>query len=87
MGLFVLGFFRLCELLRHKRLAINRLHRAINLVIALALVALGGGGLVYFYFARATWNGWMALAAGIVCAAGLYWLWDEYINAGPRPEN
>jgi hypothetical protein len=28
----------------------------------------------------------MALAAGIVGAAGLYWLWDEHINAGPRPE-
>jgi hypothetical protein len=65
----------------------SRLRRAIHLVIALALVALGGGGFVYLYFIRATWNGWMALAAGIVCAAGLYWLWGEYINAGPRPGN
>ena len=64
----------------------GRLHRAINLAIALVLVALGGVGLVYFYFITATSNGWMALAAAIVGAAGLYWLWDEHINAG-RPES
>jgi hypothetical protein len=62
-------------------------HRAINLTIALALVALGGGGFVYFYFVAASWNGWMAAATGIVGSAGLYWLWDEHINAGPRSEN
>jgi len=61
---------------------VSALHRAINLIVALALVALGAGGLIYFYFIAA-WNGWMALAAGVVCAAGLYWLWDEHINAGP----
>ena len=33
------------------------------------------------------WNGWMALAASVVCPAGLYWLWDEHINAGPMPSN
>jgi hypothetical protein len=27
----------------------------------------------------------MALAAGVVCAAGLYWLWGEHINAGSGP--
>jgi hypothetical protein len=59
----------------------GRLHRAINLAIALVLVALGGVGLVYFYFITGTSNGWMALAAAIVGAAGLYWLWDEHINA------
>ena len=35
----------------------------------------------------ATRNGWFALAAGIVGSAGLYWLWDEHINTGPRQEN
>ena len=52
----------------------SALRRAINLILALALVAIGGGGLFYFYFLTATPNGWMALAAGIVGAAGLYWL-------------
>jgi hypothetical protein len=65
---------------------VSALRRAINLILALALVAVGGGGLFYVYFLTATPNGWMALAAGIVGAAGLYWLWDEHINAGPRPE-
>ena len=65
----------------------SALHRAVNLTIALALVALGGGGLVYFYFVEAARNGWMSLAAGVVGAAGLYWLWDEHINAGRRPDN
>jgi hypothetical protein len=64
----------------------GRLHRAINLAIALVLLALGCSGFVYFYFIAATRNGWLALAAGIVGAAGLYWLWDEHINVGPRLE-
>ena len=63
------------------------IRRTINLIIALVLVALGCGGLAYFYFIAATRNGWLALAAGIVGSAGLYWLWDEHINTGPRPEN
>ena len=41
------------------------IRRTINLIIALVLVALGCGGLVYFYFIAATRNGWLALAAGI----------------------
>ena len=48
--------------------------------------AAGGGGLVYFYLLTPTRDGWMLLAAGIVGVAGLYWLWDEHLNAGPRPE-
>ena len=61
----------------------SALRRAINLILALALVTIGGGGLFYFYFLTATPNGWMARIVG---AAGLYWLWDEDINAGARPE-
>ena len=64
----------------------SRGHRAINLFVALTPSRLGAGGLIYFYLIEA-WNGWMALAAGVVCAAGLYWLWDEHINVGPRPEH
>jgi hypothetical protein len=60
------------------------MHRAINLTVASVLAALGGGGFVYFYFVAITWNGWMALASAIVGCAGLYWLWDEHINAGPN---
>ena len=43
----------------------SALRRAINLILALALVAIGGGGLFNFYFRAATPDGWMALSAGI----------------------
>lgn len=63
---------------------VGPLHRAINLIIALILVALGCGGVVYFYFITTTLNHGLAVASGVVAGAGLYWLWDEHINAGPK---
>ena len=65
------------------------LHRAINLIVALTLVALGCGGVVYFYFiaTMTIWNRGLALAAGVVAAAGLYWLWDEYIYVWEKSED
>ena len=60
------------------------LQRAINLIVALTLVALGWGGFAYFYFLDASWPWGMKVACGIVGAAGLYWLWEEYVNAGER---
>jgi predicted aspartyl protease len=62
----------------------SSLRRAINLMVAIILVALGGGGFVYFYFIDTGWPGWITVAASIVWAAGLYWLWDEYVNKGQR---
>ena len=63
------------------------LHRAVNLIVALTLVAIGGGGLVYFYFIDTSWPRGMTVAAGVVGAAGLYWLWDEYINVGQQSKD
>jgi hypothetical protein len=60
------------------------LRRTINLIVALSLVALGGGGFVYFYFMDTTWPRWILIAAIIVGVAGLYWLWDEHVNVGKR---
>jgi hypothetical protein len=60
------------------------LRRTINLIVALSLVALGGGGFVYFYFMDTTWPRWILIATIIVGAAGLYWLWDEHVNVGKR---
>ena len=60
------------------------LHRAINLIVALTLVAIGGGGFVYFYFIDTAWPHWITVVAAIVGAAGLYWLWDEHVNVGER---
>ena len=67
--------------------AVGPLHRAINLIVALTLVALGCAGVVYFYFIATIWNPGLAVAAGIVAAAGLYWLWDEYVHKWPASEN
>ena len=62
------------------------LHRAVNLIVA-TLVAIGGGGLVYFYFIDTSWHRGMTVAAGVVGAAGLYWLWEEYINVCQKSED
>ena len=56
------------------------LQRAKNLIVALTLVGLGWGGFAYFYFIDASWPWGMKVAAGIVGAAGLYWLWEEYLG-------
>lgn len=63
------------------------LHRAVNLIVALTLVAIGGGGLVYVYFIDTSLPRWVTVAAAIVGAAGLYWLWDEYINVGRQSKD
>jgi protein-S-isoprenylcysteine O-methyltransferase Ste14 len=61
------------------------LHRAINLIVALILTAIGVGGVVYFYFIDTTWPLWITIVASIVGASGLYWLWEEYVNVGQQP--
>ncbi|MGB8631278.1 MAG: hypothetical protein WCD69_18155 [Xanthobacteraceae bacterium] len=63
------------------------LHRAINLIVALILVAIGGGGFVYFNFIDATWPRWITIVAIIVGAAGVYWLWEEHVNLGQQPRD
>lgn len=56
------------------------LHRAINLIVALSLLALGWGGFTYFWFIDPSWPLGMKVAAGVVGSAGLYWLWEEHVN-------
>ena len=56
------------------------LRRAINLIIAVSLVAIGWGGFAYFYFTNASGPWGIKVAAAIVGFAGLYWLWEEYVN-------
>jgi hypothetical protein len=68
--------------------------RTVNVIIALALAALGCGGFVYFYFIAAAWKGWTVISA-VMGGVGLYWLsaeylnWlsTEYLNPNQRPEN
>jgi hypothetical protein len=56
----------------------------LNVIVALALTALGCGGFVYFHYFAAAWKGWTILSA-VMGGAGLYWLWAEYLS--PNPEN
>jgi hypothetical protein len=70
------------------------IRRTVNVIIALALAALGCGGFVYFYFIAAAWKGWTVILA-VMGGVGLYWLsaeylnWlsAEYLNPDQRPEN
>src|SRR5580658_8011623 len=46
---------------RSHSLPMSSLRRAINLILALMLVALGGGGIVYFYFIDPIWPRWIII--------------------------
>jgi len=61
------------------------LQRAINLIVALILTAIGVGGVVYFYFIDTTWPLWITIVASIIGASGLYWLWEEHVNVRQQP--
>jgi hypothetical protein len=58
----------------------------LNVIMPLALTALGCGGFVYFYSFATAWKGWTVISA-VMGVAGLYWLWAEYLNPNQRPEN
>jgi hypothetical protein len=59
--------------------SIRRSVRRVNVIIALALAALGCGGFVYFYFIAAAWKGWTDISA-VMGGVGLYWLSAEYLD-------
>jgi hypothetical protein len=59
--------------------SIRRTGRRINVIIALALAALGCGGFVYFYFIAAAWKGWTDISV-VMGGVGLYWLSAEYLS-------
>jgi len=84
------GSVKLCDMGSIRR----TVRRTVNVIIALALAALGCGGFVYFYFIAAAWKGWTVISA-VMAGVGLYWLsaeylnWlsAEYLNPDQRPEN
>jgi hypothetical protein len=52
------------------------MRRIISLVIASLLVGVGGGTLFWLLYVGG-WRGWMLMAAGLVFAAGVVWLYDD----------
>jgi hypothetical protein len=61
--------------------------RIINFLAAMTLAAVGCGGLIYFLFFATYSRGVVLMGAATMGVAGLYWLWVDFINADPRPEN
>ncbi len=57
------------------------IRRAISLMLALALIVVGLGALVYLLFFALWWKGWMLMAAGFVTALGVLWFWEDFPKA------
>jgi len=62
------------------------IRRTISLILALALFALGLGGLGWLLFFALWWKGWMVLASGTMAILGGLWLWEDFINATPKEQ-
>jgi hypothetical protein len=60
--------------------------RIINFVVAMTLAVVGCGGLIYLLFFADRFRGVVLMGAATIGVAGLYWLWVDFINADPRPE-
>ena len=62
--------------------------RTINLICALALTVASAAWLAYPLLSGERFVlGWRPGAAAILLFVGLYWLWADFINADPRPED
>jgi hypothetical protein len=61
--------------------------RSINLLLALTLTILSAFAFVWLLFYASYFRFWMPVSAGVGVFVGLYWLWADFINADPRPEN
>jgi hypothetical protein len=60
--------------------------RTINLICALALTGAGAFFFIYLLSYAPHAKLGMIAGAGVATFLGLYWLWADFINADPRPE-
>ncbi len=63
------------------------IRRTVNLICALGLTGVSAFSFVYLIFYAHGFKVWMPVMAGVMTFVGLYWLWTDFINADPRPEN
>jgi hypothetical protein len=64
------------------------IRRIIGFVLALSLTVVGGFLFIFLlFFAQAPVKLMFILGAGVMLFGGAYWLWADYINADPRPED
>jgi hypothetical protein len=63
---------------------VGPIRRAIGLVCALALTIAGSYGLGYILLYMDEIPGWGLLFSIGAGALGLFWLWEDYINAEPK---
>jgi hypothetical protein len=62
------------------------MRRIISLTCALALSTASGAALFFLLFYADKFRFWMPVSAGVFLFIGLYWLYADFINADPRPE-
>jgi CHASE2 domain-containing sensor protein len=58
--------------------------RIISFVIALTLTVVGWGFVAYFLLFADGWRGVVVLAAGFVGSLGMFWLYEDFIDATPN---
>jgi hypothetical protein len=53
----------------------------VSLLLALCLTIAGAAALIYLLVFAAGWKGWIVMAAGGLFAAGVMWLYSDFIDA------
>lgn len=71
----------------YDNMSMGPIRRTINLVLALALTILSASAFVWLIFFAPAFKVWMPISAGVFTFVGLYWIWADFINADPRPED
>ena len=60
--------------------------RTLNLVCALGFLGGSASALFYIIFYARGFYYWMLVSSVLGFFVGLYWIWADFINAEPRPE-
>jgi hypothetical protein len=58
--------------------------RTISFLFALGLTSVSATALIWLFGYTERFKIWMPASAAVFLFVGLYWLWTDFINAGPR---